>query len=208
MTVEYQPDHFDPLSTPLLQDTICRHFERQEPRTLAAELPRFEGSGLYAIYYVGSGHYLYSPLSSLTIPVYVGQSASHNSATGRPVTNGVRRLWDRVNQHRRSIDACENLDVADFAVRLLRMPDVHANLGENGLRVEYQPVWNSILRGFGGHEQGSTTRTSARSKWDTLHPGRSRSYGSQPHDAAVLAEQVRRHIRRQIDTNSNITWHK
>ncbi|GAB3954644.1 hypothetical protein GCM10027614_62080 [Micromonospora vulcania] len=94
----------------------------------------------------------------------------------------------------------------DFGVRLLRLPDVHCDLGENGLRVGYQPVWNGILTGFGSNEQGEKTRKSARSMWDTVHPGRRRTFGSEKHKAEDLREKVQQRITEQIDTYSQLGW--
>jgi hypothetical protein len=91
-------------------------------------------------------------------------------------------------------------------VRLLLTPDVHADLGENGLRVNYQPVWNAVLRGFGSHEQGASTRRGARSEWDTVHPGRERTFGHVKHDADTLVQRVRAHIACQVAAVGDIPW--
>ena len=171
---DFKPAYFDPLSTEQLTRIICRQFEEQPSHSLADELPTFEGPGLYAIYYEGDSVELYRPLSGLKIPLYVGQSRSANSATGRTVA-GSRPLHGRVRQHRRSIEE-GGLPVEEFTVRLLTLPDVHIAIGENGLRVGYQPLWKSILNGFGSHEQGGRRR-STRSRWDTVHDGRSRTFG-------------------------------
>ncbi|WP_083949904.1 Eco29kI family restriction endonuclease [Herbidospora yilanensis] len=199
----FTPRFYDPMDTRNITSVICRELEAQ-PLTPLPELPRFEGSGLYAIYYTGTIETLYVPLVGHDVPVYVGQSHSHNSATGVAVS-GRTPLFSRVSGHGRSI-AGGNLTLTDFAVRLLLMPDVHADLGENGLRVNYQPVWNAILRGFGSNEQGSSTRKSARTKWDTVHAGRSRSYGSSPHDRDALIERARAHIAERIALIGEIPW--
>jgi hypothetical protein len=185
---------------------ICRELERQPVIPLDPEIERFEGSGLYAIYYNGKTVDLYAPLSGYKIPVYAGQAVSHNSATGM-ATAARNPLWERVRDHRRSIEGSA-LPVGEFGVRLLCMPDVHADLGENGLRVFYQPVWNAILRGFGGHEQGSTTRQSSRSAWDTVHPGRSRTFGSTRHNKDALMANVRKHIEMQVAAYEAVPWHR
>ncbi|EID54297.1 Eco29kI family restriction endonuclease [Saccharomonospora xinjiangensis] len=202
----YRPAFFDPLSTEHLTWIICRQFEEQPPVRLDTVMPSFEGPGLYAIYYEGDSCDLYRPLSGLTIPLYVGQSRSTNSATGR--TNpSTRPLHSRVHQHRRSIIE-GGLPPEEFSVRLLAMPDVHIDLGENGLRVGYQPVWNSVLNGFGSHEQGSTTRRSSRSKWDTVHEGRSRTYGAAKHDRDELIARATEAIRQQVERYNELPWHR
>lgn len=201
----WQPPYFDPLSTKDLTNIICARFEQEPLRDLADGLSRFEGSGLYAIYHYQGVDELYDPLNDYKIPVYVGQSRSHNSATGQPTTSSTP-LWSRVRKHRRSIDGAANLVLADFGVRLLRLPDVHCDLGENGLRVGYQPVWNSILTGFGSNEQGSSTRSSAKSKWDTVHPGRDRTFGEETHQAQVLRVTIQQRVLLQIASFEQMPW--
>ncbi|MER6514512.1 Eco29kI family restriction endonuclease [Nonomuraea sp. NPDC001636] len=201
---DYAPQFYDPLDTRNITSVICRELEAQPLIPLVPETPRFDGSGLYAIYYASEAESLYAPLVPHDIPVYVGQSLSHNSATGVAIS-GRTPLWSRVRGHARSIEG-GGLRLTEFAVRLLRMPDVHADLGENGLRVNYQPVWNAILRGFGSNEQGSSTRQSARSKWDTVHQGRNRSYGDSTHDRDKLIEEARRHISTRIAQLGDVPW--
>ncbi|WP_372494925.1 Eco29kI family restriction endonuclease [Micromonospora salmantinae] len=201
------PPYFDPLSTEDLTTIICSRFERERPRSLANDLPRFLGSGLYAIYYVAGTDELYAPLADYKIPVYVGQSRSHNSATGKPAKT-KDPLWQRVGHHRLSIGGAANLKLGDFAIRLLLLPDVHCGLGEEGLRVGYQPIWNAILTGFGSKEQGQTTRQSAKSKWDTVHPGRARTFGAEKHDAKNLRLRVHKRVAEQIISYSDLAWHR
>lgn len=203
--IDHGPAFFDPLSTEQLTRIICRQFEEQPSLRLGADMLSFDGPGLYAIYYAGDSIELYTPLSGLTIPLYVGQSRSTSSATGR--TNPTARpLYLRVQQHRRSIIE-GGLPPEDFSVRLLAMPDVHIDLGENGLRVGYKPVWNAILTGFGSNEQGSTTRQSARSKWDTVHQGRSRTYGATKWNRDALLAQAAHAIRAQVRGYDKLPWH-
>jgi hypothetical protein len=192
------------MDTEHITASICQELERQPLIPLDPLLARFEGSGLYAIYYDGESVPLYQVLSGLRIPVYVGQALSHNSATG-VVVRESRPLWRRIRDHHGSIDASE-LPAGEFGVRLLRMPDVHADLGENGLRVFYKPVWNAILTGFGGHEQGQSTRQGARSKWDTVHPGRNRTFGSDRHDKGNLTRSVQEHIAAQLASYLTAPW--
>lgn len=204
----FLPAFFDPLHTKDLTAIICRQFEEQPAHKLAG-LPRFEGSGLYAIYYAGTKESLYLPLKGRLIPLYAGSGQSHNSATGTssPTASPLRT---RLDDHERSI-AGSGLDESEFEVRLLRMPDVHIDLGENGLRVGYQPVWNSVLTGFGSHEQGSSTRTGEQSKWDAVHSGRSRSHGKKrtPKDVATLKLEVAYAVKSQVavcGANLGLDW--
>ncbi|MCA2180810.1 Eco29kI family restriction endonuclease [Nonomuraea glycinis] len=201
---DYTPQFYDPLDTRNITAVICHELEAQPLVPLAPEIPKFDGSGLYAIYYAGASEPLYTPLVPHDIPIYVGQSLSHNSATG-VATKSRSPLWARVRGHGRSIEG-GGLSLTEFAVRLLRMPDVHADLGENGLRVNYQPVWNAVLRGFGSNEQGASTRKSARSKWDTVHQGRNRTYGESDHDRDALIEQAKAHIAARIALVGEVPW--
>lgn len=194
------------MNTQNITFAICRELERQPFVPFSPDIPVFEGSGLYAIYYQGGSLSLYSPLSPYKIPVYVGQASSHNSATGKSKP-GRSPLWKRVREHRDSIMGAR-LPLDEFGVRLLLLPDVHSDLGENGLRVNYQPVWNGPLNGFGSHEQGSSTRRSGRSRWDTVHPGRARTFGAERYEKDHLEERARQHIREQIAAYARVPWHQ
>lgn len=204
MPTEYTPASFDPLSTEQIANTICETFERQPLVSMTQEIPRFEGSGLYALYYRGTSVELYLPLSALQIPVYAGQALSSNSSTGEKVQEKYP-LYSRLKQHRTSISE-GGLLIAEFRFRALLLPDVHADLGENGLRVGYQPLWNSKFKGFGSKEQGSTTRQSKKSKWDTVHDGRRRTHGGVVHDAAVLIATAKAHIEHQVIGYEALPW--
>lgn len=204
MSAKYSPESFDPLSTTRLANTICEMLERQPLVSMAAEIPRFDGSGLYALYYRGDSVELYRPLAGFQIPVYAGQARSSNSATGKTVRT-ARPVSSRLRAHRKSIIEGD-LPIAEFRFRALLMPDVHADLGENGLRVGYQPVWNSLLTGFGSHEQGATTRRSGKSKWDTVHDGRSRTFGEVAHEPTELLTAATEHIEWQIGQYPRLQW--
>lgn len=202
---QYIPAEFDPLATEQIANTICEIFERQPLVSMVHEIPRFDGSGLYALYYRGDSVDLYKPLNKLQIPVYAGQGRSSNSATGKQA-RAARPLHERLRQHRVSILE-GGLLVEEFRFRALRMPDVHADLGENALRVGYQPIWNSaLMNGFGGHEQGSSTRKSKKSKWDTVHDGRKRTHGGTVHDREELITRAEAHIHAQVAAYDELPW--
>ncbi|MEV0577613.1 Eco29kI family restriction endonuclease [Streptomyces sp. NPDC050392] len=204
MPAEYAPAWFDPLSTEQIANTICETFERQPLVSMTHEISRFEGSGLYALYYRGASVDLYLPLASLQIPVYAGQALSSNSATGERVRERYP-LHSRLKQHRLSIME-GSLPIAEFRFRALLLPDVHADLGENALRVGYTPVWNSKLKRFGSKEQGATTRQSKKSKWDTVHDGRRRTHGGVVHDIEKLAIEAKAHIAQQVSDYEELPW--
>lgn len=202
----YVPATYDPMNTVSVTAAICRELERQPLVPLPPGVPMFEGSGLYAIYYVGASLPLYQPLASIRVPVYAGQARSHSSATGKRVPS-KQPLWRRVREHQRSIVGA-GLPIDEFQARFLLLPDVHSDLGEQGLIVNYQPVWNTLLRGFGSHEQGSKTRKGRKSAWDTVHPGRPRSYGEETHDRDLLEVKAAAHIRKQAEDYETIPWHQ
>ncbi|MEV7491926.1 Eco29kI family restriction endonuclease [Streptomyces anulatus] len=204
MTATYTPNSYDPLSTEQISHTICAMLERQPLVSMLHEIPRFDGAGLYALYYRGESVPLYRPLNELQIPVYAGQGAASNSATGAKTT-ARRPVYDRLRKHRRSMEEA-NLPLWEFRFRALLLPDVHANLGENGLRVGYQPVWNHTLTGLGGNEQGSSTRQSKKSKWDTVHDGRSRTHGGVVHEADKLLADAEAHIAKQVAAYDKLPW--
>ncbi|MFG2694679.1 Eco29kI family restriction endonuclease [Kitasatospora sp. NPDC048407] len=204
MPTQYVPNSFDPLSTEQIANTICETFERQPLVSMTHEIPRFDGSGLYALYYRGTSVDLYAPLGHLQIPVYAGQALSSNSATGETVREKYP-LHSRLRKHRISIIE-GGLPIAEFRFRALFLPDVHADLGENGLRVGYQPIWNSKLKGFGGNEQGATTRKSKKSKWDTVHGGRRRTHGGVVHDVESLIATAKTHIAQQVSAYDSLAW--
>ncbi|MFF2566726.1 Eco29kI family restriction endonuclease [Streptomyces sp. NPDC058084] len=206
MTTPYKPEFFDPLSTERLTNVICGAFDHQPLMPMTDEIPKFEGSGLYAIYYRGTSIQFYAPLRDYEIPVYVGQSVSNNSATGK-VVKASAPLHGRMVKHRVSVSDA-GLPLDEFYFRALRTPDIHANLGEKGLISGYQPVWNSILRGFGSNEQGGATRQSAKSMWDTVHDGRKRTYGSEPHDREALVKKIEAHIQERIAAYEQLPWRR
>lgn len=58
----YAPEFYDPLGTESVTASICRELERQPLISLDPKIDRFEGSGLYALYYRGESVSLYAPL--------------------------------------------------------------------------------------------------------------------------------------------------
>ena len=51
--------------------------------------------------------------------------------------------------------------------------DIWIPLAEALLIERFKPVWNHLIDGFGIHDPGEGRRKQERSKWDTIHPGRS-----------------------------------
>ena len=65
-----------------------------------------------------------------------------------------------------------NLNINDFACKLLTLSFVWAPVAESAMIAAYEPVWNAHVTGFGNHAQGKGRSTGMQTLWDTLHPGR------------------------------------
>jgi hypothetical protein len=146
----------------------------------------FAGAGIYAIYYHGD-FVPYAPLSlpGCAWPIYVGRAmpaGGRKGLVGLDASPGPQ-LRNRLRQHARSVDAVPSLDRADFRCRYLVVDDIWIPLAERLLIGHYRPLWNGVVDGFGGHapggKPGGTTGRGgqAKSRWDTLHPGRSFAAG-------------------------------
>lgn len=175
---EPDDEKFDPLGLDILKQNLKKALE-QRPHTSFPPPRRFEGAGLYALYYCGSLP-LYAKLRDHEhVPIYVGKAEAGNSSYGDPPDETQPKLYDRIAKHSRSVqevaDSGGNLAVDDFKVRYLLLDDVRIVLGERALLRAYAPVlWNTLALGFGANEPG-TARGNARSVWDTIHPGRPRA---------------------------------
>lgn len=136
--------------------------------------------GVYALYYTGD-HPLYECVNSANrggchLPIYVGKAVPRGARTGRAEREGrttaSNNLYGRLNEHRRSIEQAENLDVEDFHFRVAAMEIDLVAWGESVLIGHLQPAWNQIISGFGIHDPGGGRAQQQRSVWDRLHPGR------------------------------------
>ncbi|QEV15705.1 Eco29kI family restriction endonuclease [Streptomyces fradiae ATCC 10745 = DSM 40063] len=155
------------------------------------------GAGIYAIYYVGD-HELYWPIAEpyCQTPIYVGKATPEGGRKGGGAGNpdDEDALWDRLREHRRSIEQAYDLDVADFRVRYLVAVDFFVSLAEQVMLRQFRPVWNAIVDGFGNHAPGSGRTNQARPPWDDLHPGRAWSAPdkmSKPSQYTALESKIR-----------------
>jgi hypothetical protein len=152
----------------LIADTLLV----QKRRPLGS-LPKFYGSGIYALYYRGSFD-VYQPIVGTETPIYLGKADPAQQQATTPTAQGTR-LWGRLKDHRRSIDAALNLSLEDFECRFLVVKSAWQGTAEIYLIQHFMPVWNNevgICYGFGKHGDDPKTRSNTRSPWDTLHPGR------------------------------------
>jgi hypothetical protein len=174
-------------------------------QTEALPLPPapFLGAGVYALYYIGSFP-AYKRLSEVNrdgqfhCPIYVGKAVPPGARKGGlelDVGNN-KALYERLKEHAKSIDAVQNLNVDDFYCRFLVVYDIWIPLAESMLIELFEPVWNRILDGFGGHDPGSGRQQGKIPRWDCLHPGRIWANKLQPctNSAEQLTEQIEEYL--------------
>lgn len=144
-----------------------------------SELEPFNGAGIYAIYYTGDFE-AYSILAAknkngkFEAPIYVGKAVPPGARKGNFGLDSTPSpaLYKRLQEHAESIHAAENLKIEDFFFRFLVVDDIWIPLGESLLIAKFAPIWNKLIDGFGNHDPGKGRYQQMRSKWDTLHPGR------------------------------------
>lgn len=144
-----------------------------QPRVPLASIEKFYGSGVYAIYYIGSFR-AYRLASGTGTPLYVGKADPKTPAARTPEAQGIR-LFRRLQDHQKSTRSATNLDVDHFECRYLVVKSAWQVTAETYLIDRFKPIWNKevkICYGFGKHGDSSKTRRNKRSPWDTLHPGR------------------------------------
>lgn len=193
---------YNPLAKENLGRSVAEALLQSEPISLG-ELERFNGAGIYAIYYTGDFD-LYEPMTrrnrdgDLLVPIYVGKASPPGARTGDVDTDKETgtKLFDRLKEHGRSISAAENLHLSDFHCRYLVVDDIWIPLGESLLIATSPPLWNKTLDGFGNHAPGGGRKLQERSRWDVIHPGRKFADGLAPRTESE--EQIRRVIAAQL----------
>ncbi len=155
------------------------------------------GAGIYAIYYSGKfGAYKrICTNKNKEIPIYVGKAIPPGARKGNFGLDGNPGavLYRRLNEHAESIDQAENIEIEDFQCRYLVVDDIWIPLGESLLIAEFSPLWNQLIDGFGNHDPGKGRYQQIRSRWDTLHPGRTWAYKCR--ERLENAEQIRCEIK-------------
>lgn len=182
---------------PLDYDNLARSVVNALLGAAAAPLPpdRFEGAGVYAIYYRGPLDY--APDEVLQDrPVYVGKADPPGGRRGgeNVAQRNTRPLYQRLNQHANSIGQASNLDIERAYCKYLVVVPVWISLAERFLISHFSPLWNIVLDGFGNHDPGSGRREGARPRWDIVHPGRSWANGLDAHEnrEGIIAEILNR----------------
>ena len=196
---------FNPLAMDSLAHSIVTRMTEMIPASLD-DVPVFTGAGLYAIYYQGALP-VYSDLVAIntpaaTVPIYVGKAVPAGSRKGVKVaaSNKTKALSNRVREHAKSISAATNLDIADFVARWLVVEDIWIPLGESAMIRQHRPVWNAIVDGFGNHDPGDGRAKGVRSRWDTLHPGRSWAdkYPKRKETPSHIEQEIREYLRSRL----------
>lgn len=153
---------YDPLTWENLMAGLVVRFE-QQPQVSFADVDSAEGPGIYALFYTGQ-HPAYVPISGTPHPLYVGKAVPSGTRKGSMEGQGQYALRNRLNNHHRSIDAANNLDLADVLCRFLAVVPVWITLAERFLIDHYRPVWNIGVDGFGNNPQGQH-RTGGDRSW-------------------------------------------
>ncbi|MDW8214501.1 MAG: Eco29kI family restriction endonuclease [Roseiflexaceae bacterium] len=196
---------FNPLDKKNLGISVTQALLSQSLHPLPPK-QKFDGAGIYAIYYAG-GYELYEPLrirgddDTETSPIYVGKAVPAGARMGRfgldtppgPV------LFNRLKEHAESIKQTSDLNLEDFRCRFLVVDDIWIPLGETLLIEQFQPIWNSIVPGFGNHDPGKGRYNQQRSAWDTLHPGR--PWAARLQDHPKTRDQITLEVRQALTSS-------
>jgi hypothetical protein len=189
-------------TSPILQG-IIKEAEKYFTKTPASSFPpteSFEGGGVYALYYTGDfEHYRALSLAAIeeeSTPIYVGKAVPPGWRTARSTTTSKRSLFNRIREHFRNIEAVENLSTDDFKCRYMILDGNESGLigpVEASLIRKFQPLWNSIIDGFGNHTPGEGRFDQAKSGWDVLHPGRgwAKRCKGKPPDYDEMVKKIR-----------------
>lgn len=193
---------FNPLERKHLGASVAQEMLRQ-PAVPLGNLPKFEGAGVYAIYYKGD----FKPYAELakvnkkapTLPIYVGKAIPEGGRTGVETGDAKSRLRGRLQEHAGSIKkAVSTLKIDDFECRYLVVEDIWIPLGESLLISKFAPVWNTTVTGFGNHQPGKGRDGTIRPRWDELHPGRKWAAGLDTNvnaPANVVAREAEDYLR-------------
>jgi hypothetical protein len=185
---------FNPLDKLNLAESLADAMLKRPVSPLPPE-EKFEGAGIYAIYYAGA----FAPYKTLaeqnraddpSLPIYVGKAVPPGARKGGFGLGAApgKALCGRLGEHAKSIREAKNLELKDFCCRYLVCDDIWIPLGEALLIERFRPPWNVLIEGFGIHTPGKGRRKQVTSKWDTLHSGRSLAKGlpANPMNAAKI----------------------
>jgi len=188
-------DEYNPLDYANLTKNCVQELMTRGPYELALSEP-FTGSGVYALFYTGNLS-IYRAIRSpdATWPIYVGKAVPPGARKGAASQNARARgpsksLYKRLREHKKSIEAADDLDSRDFLCRYLVVTPLWITMAERLLIERFQPAWNVCIEGFGLHHTGKGRYEGQRSWWDVLHPGR--AWAEQLQETRTRAEAWRR----------------
>lgn len=182
---------YDPLDYENLARSVV-HALLEAPPTTLPPAESFTGSGVYALYYTGPlPFYTHIASPELRTPIYVGKAVPTGARKGNRQTHvGVStELSRRLRDHAKSIEHTGNLALDEFQCRYLVVVPVWITLAERFLLDHFQPVWNTVIDGFGNHPPGRGRRDMRRPRWDVVHPGR--PWATELHAAETVEDIVR-----------------
>jgi hypothetical protein len=199
---------FDPANPDTIGRLVVLALLAQE-RVPLRELRPTYGSGVYAIYYIGT-HPVYAEIASTETPIYVGKADPDEPRAATSREQGVR-LFGRLADHRDAIREVEDHATQNAAVDCLRVDDFECRrlvcatnaqlVAERHLIEVFKPAWNSetkICFGISKHGDNAQTRRNKKSPWDVLHPGRDWAMDSPVRDGMTpesVAQKLEQHFR-------------
>src|SRR5262249_50713715 len=126
-----RPEPYNPLALMNLGRSVELALLATDPVPIS-HVPPTVGVGVYALYYTGQ-HPLYAPISAdaCDIPIYVGKAVPPGGRKGLvDSSKDTSALWDRLDEHKESLEQAYDLDVRDFLVRYLVTVEVFVPLAE------------------------------------------------------------------------------
>jgi len=88
-----------------------------------------------------------------------------------------------------------------FSARWLVVEPIWIPLGESIMIARHAPLWNALIDGFGNHDPGAGRVAGIRSRWDTLHPGRTwaEKFPPRAETQADIQNDVMEYLRQRMD---------
>jgi hypothetical protein len=165
-------------------NSICSSVEaalKAAPAIPLCEFDAFDGTGIYALYYVGkhSPVEAYEPTARRNRsgrwaePIYIGTGTSRRWRANDHSTN--RSAYLALRRHARNITLATQhmaLDLRDFYFKFVPADPLNAQIAETVMLDRLAPIWNSVIKGFANHHVGTTRYAQKRTRWDVLHMGR------------------------------------
>jgi len=164
----------------VIKDTI-RFFNGTPIQTIPVS-ERFHGTGVYALYCISKTG-IYRDFheinrTSYHIPIYIGKAVPKGWRKSRASACSKTsdcELYTRIREHGKSLEQATGLRRNEFCCRFIILEKAESPLigtVEAALIQLYEPIWNSLIDGFGNHDPGSGRYEQAMSDWDVCHPGR------------------------------------